>query len=68
MSYSLGYYLKIEDSDPMHVYRCSECGRKLHSVLKKPHLDIKHHCERAQDGSQITSTRAETVSNAERSE
>lgn len=65
MIYSLGYYLRIEDSDPLHAYRCEECGRKLHSVLKSPHLDIKHHCERAQDGSQTTGTRTEIISDAE---
>lgn len=68
MAYSLDYYLRIGNSDPMHVYRCSECGRKLHSVLKKPHLDINHHCERVQDGSQITSFGTEITSDAERSE
>ena len=68
MIYSLGYYLRIGDSDPLHVYRCEECGRKLHSVLKKPHIELQHRCERAEDGSQTTSTRTETTSNAERSE
>ena len=66
MSYSLGYYLQVGDSDPVHVYRCSECGRKLHSVLKNPHLDIQHRCERAEDGrAQIESFRTEATSNAE---